>query len=166
MASEYGSLLREQRERLSLTQKQVAERAKVVERQYQAFENNERNIMTASFQTAGKVLRALELDLTAFYHGASLPAAASDKVIGVGETKEVPSAELLKRRRGELGLTLKEVAGRAGIIIQQYQKLEGGQRELRRATFQTACAVLEALEIDAAEFLGITEKETKQQPTG
>ena len=62
-------LLREKRLVLELTQKQVAEKAKVALTSYQKFESGERNIRTASFDVACKVLLALEMDPTAFFKG-------------------------------------------------------------------------------------------------
>lgn len=62
-------LLREKRVVLELTQKQVAEKAKVALTSYQKFESGERNIRTASFDVACKVLLALEMDPTAFFKG-------------------------------------------------------------------------------------------------
>lgn len=63
------NILREKRVVLGLTQKQVSEKAKVVLQQYQKFESGERNIMTCSFQLACRIIEALEMDITAFYHG-------------------------------------------------------------------------------------------------
>ena len=141
-----GDLLREQRKKLNLTQKQVAERAGITIRQYQTFEGEERSLLTASFRTAGKILNAVELDAASYYHGDL----AHIEFASV-EEKEF-AAEQLKTRREALGLTLKEVADRADIVLQQYQKYEGGQRDLRNGTFQTACKVIEALELDITEF--------------
>ena len=63
------SVLYEQRVVHSLTQKQVAERAKITLQQYQKFESGARNIMTSSFRIACRVIEALELDITRFFHG-------------------------------------------------------------------------------------------------
>lgn len=63
------SVLYEQRIVHRLTQKQVAERAKITLQQYQKFESGSRNIMTSSFRIACRVIEALELDVSAFYHG-------------------------------------------------------------------------------------------------
>ena len=63
-----GSILREKRVVLGLTQKQVAERAKITLRQYQKFENSERNIMTCSFQMACRIIEALDMNISDFYH--------------------------------------------------------------------------------------------------
>ena len=63
------SILREKRLALGLTQRQVAEKAKIAYNQYQRFETGERNIRTASFQVACKVLLALEMDIYKFYKG-------------------------------------------------------------------------------------------------
>ena len=64
-----GSILREERVVLGLTQKQVAEKAKVPLASYQRFESGERNICTASFQLACRVIEALGMNVSDFYHG-------------------------------------------------------------------------------------------------
>lgn len=64
-----GEILKERRLVLRMTQKQVAEKAKVSLPQYQKFENGSRNIMTASFQLACRVIEALEMNISKFYHG-------------------------------------------------------------------------------------------------
>ena len=58
-----GSILREQRVTQRMTQAQVAEKAKITLQQYQKFENGSRNIRTASFQLACRVLKALNMDI-------------------------------------------------------------------------------------------------------
>ena len=63
------SILREKRIVLGLTQKQVADKAKIVLQQYQKFESGERNIMTCSFKMACRIIEALEMNITDFYHG-------------------------------------------------------------------------------------------------
>ena len=63
-----NGLLRERRVILGLTQQQVAEKAKVGLQAYQKFEGGQRNIKTASFQVACRVIEALEMDITKFYH--------------------------------------------------------------------------------------------------
>ncbi len=63
------SVLREKRVVLGMTQQQVADKAGIVLQQYQKFESGERDIMTCSFRTACKVIEALEMDITDFYHG-------------------------------------------------------------------------------------------------
>ena len=63
-----GSILHEKRVVLGLTQKQVAERAKITLRQYQKFENSERNIVTCSFQMACRIIETLEMNVSDFYH--------------------------------------------------------------------------------------------------
>ena len=66
---EERNILRERRVVLGLTQKQVAERAKIPLQSYQRFESGERNIMTASFQMACRVIEALGMNVSDFYHG-------------------------------------------------------------------------------------------------
>lgn len=60
--------------------------------------------------------------------------------------------QMLHERRIFLGLTQQAVADRAGIPLQSYQQFESGKRKIRRASFQIACQVLEALEMDIAKF--------------
>ena len=66
---EERNILRERRVVLGLTQKQVAEKAKIPFQSYQRFESGERNIMTASFQMACRVIEALGMNVSDFYHG-------------------------------------------------------------------------------------------------
>lgn len=63
------TILREKRLVLGLTQNQVADKAGIVLQQYQKFESGERSIMTCSFQIACRIIEALEMDITKFYHG-------------------------------------------------------------------------------------------------
>ena len=63
------SILQERRIILGMTQKQVAEKAKIPLQSYQRFESGDRNITTASFQVACRVLEALELNIADFFHG-------------------------------------------------------------------------------------------------
>ncbi len=60
--------------------------------------------------------------------------------------------QMLHERRIFLGLTQQTVADRAGIPLQSYQQFESGKRKIRRASFQIACQVLHALEMDIVKF--------------
>ena len=60
--------------------------------------------------------------------------------------------EILWKRRVSLGLTQQKVADRAGIRLQQYQKLESGERSIWQASFRLACRVIEALGMDPTKF--------------
>lgn len=62
------AILRERRIFLGLTQQAVAKRANIPLQSYQRFESGERNIRTASFQMACRVIEALEMNITDFYH--------------------------------------------------------------------------------------------------
>ena len=62
-------ILKEKRVILGMTQHQVADKAKIKLQQYQKFESGDRNIMTASFQLACRVIEALEMNVSDFYHG-------------------------------------------------------------------------------------------------
>ena len=61
--------LLEARQRLCLTQRQVADKAKIHINQYQKFERGARKITSSSFAVVSRVLRVLELDLNAFAIG-------------------------------------------------------------------------------------------------
>jgi len=69
MKREEKDVLIEARKKLGLTQQQVADKAGVAMRHYQMFEGGKRKLSTSSFNLASKVLKALELDLTAFANG-------------------------------------------------------------------------------------------------
>ena len=60
--------------------------------------------------------------------------------------------QMLRERRVILGLTQQAAADRAKIPLQSYQQLESEKRKIRRASFQIACQVLEALEMDITAF--------------
>ena len=64
-----NGVLREKRIMAGLTQKQVADRAGITLQQYQKFESGERNIMNSSFQIACRVIEALGMNISEFYHG-------------------------------------------------------------------------------------------------
>ena len=63
------NILREKRSELGLTQKQVAKKSEIPYQSYQKFESGERSIMTCSFQIACRVIEALQMDITKFFHG-------------------------------------------------------------------------------------------------
>lgn len=69
LSKDMKSVLREKRVVLGLTQQNVADKAKIKLQQYQKFESGERSIMTCSFQIACRVIEALEMDISKFYHG-------------------------------------------------------------------------------------------------
>lgn len=62
-------ILRDYRDKLGLTQQQVADKAKIQLRQYQRFESGERNLSSSSFNIACRVIEALGLDPTKYHHG-------------------------------------------------------------------------------------------------
>ena len=64
-----AAVLSEKRQILRLTQQEVADRAKITLRQYQRLESGERNILTSSFSLACRVIEALNMDVSKFYHG-------------------------------------------------------------------------------------------------
>ena len=58
-----------QREKLGLTQEEVAAKAGITLKQYQKFESHDHNLSSSSFRIVHAVLSALELDTTAFKKG-------------------------------------------------------------------------------------------------
>ena len=64
-----ASMLHGMRIRLGLSQAQIAEKAGITQQMYQRFESGKRNLRTSSFEVTCKVLEALNMDITKFYHG-------------------------------------------------------------------------------------------------
>lgn len=64
-----ASVLKEKRHFYRMTQKQVADAAHISLQQYQKFESGARSIMSCSFQLACRVIEALNMDVSKFYHG-------------------------------------------------------------------------------------------------
>lgn len=60
--------------------------------------------------------------------------------------------DILLERRIDLGLTQKQVAAKAGIPYQSYQKFETGERNIKTASFIIACKVIVALDMDITKF--------------
>ena len=84
------NVLYEQRIVHGMTQRQVAERAKITIQQYQKFESGERNIMTCSFRIACRVIEALEMNISDFYH---------DKYV-IGEEVYIVGKKLFYKKTG------------------------------------------------------------------
>ena len=76
----------------------------------------------------------------------------SDKFFDGFHFVAIDDKAMLHERRVFLNLTQQAVADRAKIPLQSYQQFESGKRKIRRASFQIACQVLEALEMDIAAF--------------
>ena len=70
--------------------------------------------------------------------------------------------DYLKIQRHKIGLTQREVAEKAAIAIQQYQKFESGERNLLNTSFAVASAVLEALDFDIGAVWQECEKQYNQ----
>ena len=64
-----AAVLSVRRQMLRMTQQEVADRANITLRQYQRLESGERNILTSSFGLACRVIEALDMDVSKFYHG-------------------------------------------------------------------------------------------------
>lgn len=59
---------------------------------------------------------------------------------------------ILRERRVILGMTQQQVADKAHIVLQQYQKFESGERNIMTCSFQIACRIIETLEMDITAF--------------
>ncbi len=57
-----GHILKNRREELGMTQQQVADKAHIQLRQYQRFENGERELCSSSMRIGVSICHALELD--------------------------------------------------------------------------------------------------------
>ena len=64
-----AAVLSERRQMLRMTQQEVADQANITLRQYQRLESGERSILTSSFGLACRVVEALDMDVSKFYHG-------------------------------------------------------------------------------------------------
>ena len=64
-----AAVLSERRQMLMITQQDVDDLANITLRQYQRLESGERNILTSSFGLACRVIEALDMDVSKFYHG-------------------------------------------------------------------------------------------------
>ena len=63
-----------------------------------------------------------------------------------------PSREILKSRRLDLRLTQQQVATGANIQLQQYQRLESGERNIESASMRVALSVCAVLKLDPFFF--------------
>ena len=66
--------------------------------------------------------------------------------------KVLTEQSILRRARTKLRLSQQQVADRARIHMQQYQKFETETRNLSSSSFDIACRVLEALELDIVRY--------------
>ncbi|MCL2797492.1 MAG: helix-turn-helix domain-containing protein [Firmicutes bacterium] len=64
-----NGLLKGQREKLGITQEEIAKRAGITLKQYQRYEKHNVQLSTASWKIANAILSALELDATALANG-------------------------------------------------------------------------------------------------
>jgi len=60
--------------------------------------------------------------------------------------------DILKDTRAKLGMTQQQVADKAEIQLRQYQRFESGERNLSSSSFNIACKVLTALELDITNY--------------
>jgi len=64
-----ATILKNAREKLGMTQQQVADKARIQLRQYQRFESGERKLTSSSFSIGCSVLEALSIDIEGFRRG-------------------------------------------------------------------------------------------------
>ena len=68
-----------------------------------------------------------------------------------GDTHNTP--EVLRNRRDSLRLTQQQVANGAKLLLQQYQRLESGERRHENASLKVALPICAVLKIDPFQFL-------------
>ena len=64
----------------------------------------------------------------------------------------VPENWMLKTQREKLGLSQEEVAAKAGIKLEQYQRFERDNQNISSSSLRIVNAVLTALELDPTAF--------------
>ncbi len=62
-------------------------------------------------------------------------------------------ADMLKRARLRLGYSQQEVATQIGVHIRQYQRFEGGERAVSKASMRMGLTICRVLEIDPYELV-------------
>ena len=62
---------------------------------------------------------------------------------------------VLKSRRKQLGITIQEVADRAGIKSPQYQRIESGERELSNCSLRIGLAICAVLLLNPYEVIDV-----------
>lgn len=60
--------------------------------------------------------------------------------------------DILRTRRNELGLTQQQVADKAKIHLQQYQRLESGERHIYSASMRIGLSMCAVLKLDPYLF--------------
>ena len=65
-------------------------------------------------------------------------------------------AGILKSRREQLGLTIKQVADMAGVQFSLYQRLEAGERNISGCSMRVGLAICAVLLLDPCEIVGVT----------
>ena len=75
------SILKQARDKLGLTQQQVADKARIHQRQYQRFESGTRNLSSSSFNIACRVLDVLQLDIAAYAHGEYILSEETEEIL-------------------------------------------------------------------------------------
>lgn len=72
-------------------------------------------------------------------------------------------AQVLKKRRIELGLTQQEIAVELGMHIRQYQRFEYGEQPLATCSMQTGLRICAVLHLDPYEVIFPNEKMSVRQ---
>lgn len=65
----------------------------------------------------------------------------------------IPDHGYLRHQREAMGMTQKEVADAAGILLRQYQRLESGERSMCSASLRIGLAVCDVLKLDPHRFI-------------
>lgn len=106
-------ILQDARRELGITMQQTAERANLTLRQYQRYESGEYSLSSASFDKACRVLKALELDITAFANG--------DYVFSE-DTIEIPLDEYEEHLKGDTPISSDVFLDKICVLIGRFER--------------------------------------------
>lgn len=70
-----------------------------------------------------------------------------------GFTLMIPEHGYLRHQREGLGMTQRQVADAAGILLRQYQRLESGERSMASTSLRIGLSVCDTLQLDPHRFV-------------
>ena len=75
------------------------------------------------------------------------------------QTCHLEEKSILRERRVILGMTQQQVADKAHIVLQQYQKFESGEIEMASASLRITLTICDLLNLDPHLFVAPISKE-------
>jgi transcriptional regulator with XRE-family HTH domain len=139
----WAAVIKSKRERLGMSQAELARAANIPKGTFQRYESGDRE---PPLTAARSIAEALDVSLAELSGQvpASLEMSASPGLSVVGE--------IMQSRRRELGLTQTRAANTAGLTLDVYQRFESGEQE---PTLAAAAAVCAALDISLTQLAGV-----------